>query len=187
VEREQSSEKALIEAACQGDEEAFLAIFDAHQTSLYRFAIRLGGTGGEAEEIVQDVFLSLIRRPDGFDPDRGTLRQYLLGVVRHQTWKRLRRPRAAAWVGLPEVADPAGTPESYARRGEIRDRVAAAIRRLPPLQREVIVLAHFEQIPLADIAAMLEIESGAVKSRLQRARAALRVMLEPLQAEKLTE
>ncbi|SPE36688.1 Transcriptional regulator, Fis family (fragment) [Candidatus Sulfopaludibacter sp. SbA3] len=66
------------------------------------------------------------------------------------------------------------SPESETLRTEFEHAVARAVRRLPPAQQEVLILAQYEQLPLAEIAELLEIELGAVKSRLQRARASLK-------------
>jgi RNA polymerase sigma-70 factor (ECF subfamily) len=75
------------------------------------------------------------------------------------------------------VPDPAGSPEYEARRLELHDAVARAVGHLPHNQREVLILSHYEQLAPAEIAAILDIEVTAVKSRLQRARAALREAL----------
>jgi RNA polymerase sigma-70 factor (ECF subfamily) len=74
-------------------------------------------------------------------------------------------------------ATPARSPESEILRNEMEDTVARAVMELPDIQREVLVLAHYEQMPLAEIAQVLGLELGAVKSRLQRARASLKEML----------
>lgn len=180
MDHERLRDRALIEAAHRGDEQAFLSIFDAHQASLYRFALRLGAPQPLAEEIVQEAFLSLLRRQNSYQAARGALRHYLLGAVRNLVWKQLRKRSESAFEECAEQVAPANTPESLASQRQVRDAVAQAVGMLPAQQREVILLAHYEQMPVADIAALLGIEPGAVKSRLQRARAALREMLEPL-------
>jgi RNA polymerase sigma-70 factor, ECF subfamily len=101
---------------------------------------------------------------------RTPIRTYLFGIVRNQSLKRLRRYDLGA---TPEVADHR-TPESEAVRGEVAIAVAKAIADLPETQREVLLLAHYEQLSLAEIAEIRELEIPAVKSRLQRARAPLR-------------
>ena len=77
---------------------------------------------------------------------------------------------------MPEARD-LRTPESEALRAEAADVIAAAVAALPETQREVLLLAHYEQLPLAEIAEITQLEITAVKSRLQRARAALRESL----------
>ena len=106
---------------------------------------------------------------------RTSLRTYLFGVVRNQSLKRCRR-------GVPfpcEAAEPRaeGSPESRVLHTELECVVARAVMQLPETQREVLILAHYEQMPLAEIARRMAIDLGAVKSRLQRARAALKETL----------
>jgi RNA polymerase sigma-70 factor, ECF subfamily len=153
-------------------EAAFLQLFDEHHAALFRFAFRLTGSVADAEDIVQECFLGLMRPSCSYDPNRAPLRTYLFGVVRNQSLKVLRR------TALPD-REPAHhpSPESELLRAELSQVVASAVTRLPDTQREVLILAHYEQMPLAEIAQILELELGAVKSRLQRARAGLKETL----------
>ncbi len=163
----------LLRDARQGKEAAFLRLFDDHHLPLFRYAWRLTGSMADAEDIVQECFLGLLRPECNFDPARTAVRTYLFGAVRNQALKRLRR-RAEGEV--PETADHR-TPEAALLEGEIAGAVARAIAQLPESQREVLLLAHYEQMSLAEIAEITELEVTAVKSRLQRARADLREKL----------
>jgi RNA polymerase sigma-70 factor (ECF subfamily) len=165
----------LVKAARQGGEAAFLELFDAHHAPLFRFAWRLTGSVADAEDIVQDCFLALLRPGSGYVAGRGALRTYLLGAVRNQALKRMRARGASGQPG----ADPVDyrSPETEALRAETEDVVGRAVRELPETQREVLILAHYEQLPLAEIAEVMGLDLGAVKSRLQRARASLRESL----------
>jgi RNA polymerase sigma-70 factor (ECF subfamily) len=141
---------------------AVLRYFDEHHGPLFRFAWRLTGSVADAEDIVQECFLALLRPGCAFDPSRTALRTYLFGAVRNQALKRL--PRSV----VPSDAQAPPTPERECYAGELKQVVAHAIGQLPEGQREVLLL---------EIAEILEIELGAVKSRLQRARASLKEML----------
>jgi RNA polymerase sigma-70 factor (ECF subfamily) len=152
-------------------ETAVLRYFDEHHGPLFRFAWRITGSVADAEDIVQECFLALLRPDCAFDPSRAELRTYLFGAVRNQALKRLQRSGAAL-----DAEDPP-TPERECYAAELKQAVGQAIGQLPLGQREVLALAHYEQMPLAEIAGILQIELGAVKSRLQRARAALRERL----------
>ena len=163
----------LILDARRGKEAAFLRLFDEHYLPLFRFAWRLTRSIADAEDIVQECFLALLRPNCGFDPARTTIRTYLLGAVRSQSLKRLRRRQQGV---APEPKDHR-TPETEALRGEMAEAVAGAIAELPETQREVLLLAHYEQLSLAEIAEITQLEVTAVKSRLQRARATLRETL----------
>lgn len=154
----------------------FETAFDAHRDAVYRFAWRMSGPA-VAEDVTQEVFLSLLTQPDRFDPARGTLRAFLLGVARNVMLKRWRDEHR--WESLDEEDPLAAAPLETDGR-EIADLVAAAVRSLPPLQREVVILAEYEECSLDEIARAVDAEIGTVKSRLHRARARLRRMLAPI-------
>ncbi len=160
----------LLRAARRGNEAAFLQLFDDHHPPLFRFAWRLSGSTADAEDIVQECFLALLRPECSFDPGRTALRTYLFGAVRNQWLKRARRREQGEAPELPDLR----TPETEALRGELAGAVVQAIAELPETQREVLLLAHYEQLSLAEIAEITQVEVTAVKSRLQRARATLR-------------
>ena len=129
----------------RGKEVAFLRLFDDHHLPLFRFAWRLTGSMADAEDIVQECFLALLRPDCGFDPARTALRTYLFGAVRNQSLKRLRRREQGV---APESTDH-DTPETEALRGEIVEAVAGAIGALPETQREVLMMALYELFSLS--------------------------------------
>jgi RNA polymerase sigma-70 factor, ECF subfamily len=165
----------LFQAARKGREAAFLQLFDEHHLPLFRFAYRLTGSVSDAEDVVQECFLELLRPRCSYDPGRTPMRTYLFGVVRNQALKRRRKSTVPAGNEREPRAD--GSPESQVLHTELEEVVARAVMELPDTQREVLILAHFEQMPLAEIARALDLDVGAVKSRLQRARAALKETL----------
>ena len=142
---------------------------------LFRFAYRMTGSVADAEDIVQECFLELLRPGCSYDPKRGPLRTYLFGVVRNQSLRRLTK-RESQIEGDSHVWN-GRSPESSLLRNEVESAVAHAVTQLPEGQREALILAHYEQMPLAEIAKVMEIEVTAVKSRLQRARAQLKETL----------
>lgn len=129
-----------------------------------------------AEDVAQDVFLSLLRQPDRFDPGRGRLRSFLLGITRNLVLKRWRDENQweeladEKFLAAPIAAEP----------NEIANIVAEAVKALPLLQREALILAEYEELSLEEIARAVDSEIGTVKSRLHRARENLRRMLAPL-------
>ena len=165
----------LVKAARKGRDSALLQLFDEHHLPLFRFAYRLTGSVADAEDIVQECFLTLLRPECSYDPGRTSVKTYLFGVVRNQSLKRRRRDDSAGEEG-PDAKDHR-SPESEALRTELADVVARAVMRLPETQREVLILAHYEQMPLAEIARVMALDLGAVKSRLQRARVSLKETL----------
>jgi len=156
----------------------FESIFREHKDAVYRFAWRMTGSPEAAEDIAQDVFVSLLQRPDAFDKARGPLRSFLLGAARNLSLKRWRGERR--WEELEDeqfVAQPVDV-----AAGEVAAIVGRAIHSLPALQREVLILSQYEELSLEEIARVVQSEVGTVKSRLHRARENLRRTLAPLKS-----
>ncbi len=167
-------ESRLWMAASSGDRSAFASLFDLHAPALYRFALRLLGPGPDAEDAVQTVLLSVLEH-NHYDPDRGPLRTYLFGAIRNQARKLRRVPMEEP---AEEMASTEPVPEQRIAIEQATQAVSGAIARLPWAQREVRLLAHYEELPLKEIAEVLELELAAVKSRLHRARDFLRAQLQ---------
>jgi RNA polymerase sigma-70 factor, ECF subfamily len=155
----------------------FRAVFEQNKDAVYRFAWRMCGSPAVAEDIAQDVFLTLLRQPGRFDPARGALRSFLLAVARNLALKRWRDEHR--W---DELEDEFATPAIDLESQETADAVSAAVASLPPLQREVLILAQYEELSLEEIARAVDAEVGTIKSRLHRARENLRRMLAPLRS-----
>jgi RNA polymerase sigma-70 factor (ECF subfamily) len=165
----------LLTAAREGDEAAFLQLFHQHRLPLFRFAYRMTRSVADGEDIVQECFLELLRPGCSYDPAMTPLRTYLFGVVRRQSLQRLaKRARHSEREG-PTLHGP--SPERQLLRMELEDAVVRAVTALPDEMREVLILAHYEQMAIAEIARVIGVESTTVKSRLQRARAELRETL----------
>lgn len=154
----------------------FRDTFQAHKDVLFRFAYRMTGSMETAEDVVQDCFMTLWRKPEAYRRDLGALRSFLLGIARNLILKRWRDERRRE--ALDEDALISAPLDVLEReRGEA---VAKAVAQLPLFQREVLVLAEYEEMPLEQIAHATGAGLAAVKSRLHRARQNLRRMLAPL-------
>jgi len=160
----------------------FQRIFDEHKDAVYRFAWRMTSSAAVAEDIAQDVFVTLLRQPNRFDPSRGTMRAFLLGIARNVALKQWRDEKR--WEELDEefVAQPISL--DRIERNDIAETVGKAVRSLPPLQREVLILAEYEDLSLEEIARSVDAEVGTVKSRLHRARENLKLLLAPFRSVK---
>jgi RNA polymerase sigma-70 factor (ECF subfamily) len=161
--------------------EEFREAFSAHKDAVYRFAWRLTNSPETAEDVAQEVFLALLRRPVAFDPARGELRGFLFGAARNQVRKRWRD--ASRWAELDDDAFVAPVLAAL----EVSAAVETAIGALPPLQREVLVLSEYEELSLEEIARAVDAEVGTVKSRLFRARENLRRALVHIRQAPLRE
>ena len=185
---DQERDDVLLRLAAKGDEEAFTFLYRRHQAALYRFALRMTGNAWAAEEIVQDVFMTLMRDPRKYDSNRGTLGGFLYGVARNRVMKHLERlPREIPLEeknedgsGAGIVLQDAATPAFWAERRERMDRVRAAVLELPVEFREVVVLCELEEMSYEEAAQAVGCPIGTIRSRLHRGRALLMARLEIL-------
>jgi RNA polymerase sigma-70 factor, ECF subfamily len=175
-------EAELLVKASRGDEAAFLLLYERHRTPVFRFACRLLGSAPLAEDVTHDCFLSVMRKPDLFQPALASLRTYLCAAARNLAYKQLKRRGIETMVDeAPEPPPTGATPEPLQRviDGEIAEHVREAVAVLPPLQREAVILFEYHDMSLADVAFIAKTDVGTIKSRLHRARQRLRRALAP--------
>jgi RNA polymerase sigma-70 factor (ECF subfamily) len=184
----QERDEVLLQRSAAGDEDCFTQLYRRHQAALFRFALRMTGNAWAAEEIVQDVFMTLVRDPRKYDSGRGTVGAFLYGVARNRIMKHLERaPRDLqlpengedGYAVLPQTID-MRTPAYSAELGERRERVRAAVLELPAEFREAVVLCLLEELSYEDASRMLDCPIGTIRSRLHRGRALLLAKLEIL-------
>lgn len=178
---QQATDERLLQEAANGNTAAFQILYERYRSPIFRFAYRLLGSVEAAEDVAHDCFLGLIKEPGRFDPSRASLRTYLYAAARNQAAKRYqsfgRETALEELLEEPQSADRQG-PMAQVLDGELASAVERAIASLPPLQREALVLFEYENLSLAEIAAVVGADSGTVKSRLFRARERLRVRLD---------
>jgi RNA polymerase sigma-70 factor (ECF subfamily) len=168
------SDVDLMKRAAEGDRDAFAALYRRHQSSIYRFARLMTGSSQMAEDVVQDVFLALMRRASAYDAARASLTSYLYGSARHHTRRRLLRDRLFVAVDgraldARELTDAGEVAGALVRACELRE-LRAAILTLPARYREVIVLCDLQDVTYVETAAAVGCAVGTVRSRLHRAR-----------------
>jgi len=175
------TDDVLIKRLAAGDPTALWLIYERHQGVVFRFIYRVAGSRDLAEDLTHDAFVALMLRPQDYDATRASLRTYLCGIVRNleRTQRRRRRPEAElpheAVTQSQSIADPL----SSLMRHELARRVQQAVLELKPLLREVLVLIEYEGFTLAETASVVGTRIGTVKTRLHRARAAMRQALAP--------
>jgi RNA polymerase sigma-70 factor (ECF subfamily) len=162
----------LVRRAEAGDRDAFAAIYLRHRTGVYRFARLMSGSDATADDVTQEVFVTLIRTMRSYEPQRAALLTYLYGIARNVTRNRLRRDRR--FVGLDTAAGAcsplADDPHDAASRAEERGLLRRAILALPSRYREAVILSDVQGLAYAEIARILHVPVGTVRSRLNRGR-----------------
>jgi RNA polymerase sigma-70 factor (ECF subfamily) len=180
------SDSELLRMMLAGDEEAFVLLYRRRQGGIYRFALQMSGSKSIAEDVTQEVFLFLMREGHVFDPAKGALSAFLLGVARNHVLRRLRVEHLLA--PLSEDADDdtpflqASTdmcPLEDLTRAETIESVRKAVLSLPAKYREVVVLCELQEVSYGETAEILDCAIGTVRSRLHRARALLLAKLRP--------
>ena len=185
---EEARDDVLLRRAAKGDEDAFTFLYRRHQAALYRFALRMTGNAWASEEIVQDVFMTLMREPKKYDTMRGPLAAYLYGIARNRVMKHLERlPREVSLDERHENGSRGGvavvnasTPMHWLEQQERREQVRAAVLDLPAEFREAVVLCELEELSYDEAAQLIGCPIGTIRSRLHRGRALLLAKLEML-------
>ena len=157
------------------DPAVFGRVYDEHSRSVYTAAYRVLGNAPQAQDVVQDVFLRLWRRPRTFDAGRGELGPYLRMMARSRALDLWREGQAAGrasdrlkqTVAQDPLRDEADRPSAQAMRHEQGATVRAAVRRLPDAQREAVVLAYWGGLTADEIARRIEVPLGTAKSRIR--------------------
>lgn len=176
------SDEELLARLLGGDAAAFETLYERRQSGVYRFALRMSGSTELAEDVVQDVFLELMRDGHQFDAARGTVAGYLFGMAHHRVLRRLQRERS--FVVLTAEADNEddlaearfityADPLVELARAEMSEAVRQAILALPAHYREVVVLCNLQELSYEQAAEALGCPIGTVRSRLNRARGML--------------
>ena len=182
-------DQSLLRRLARGDEQAFHLLYDRYQGKIFRFAWHVSGNQATAEEITQEVFMILIRKPAKYDSAKGQLGGYLFGIARHLIHRRMEQRRSDVPL-IVEIGDSDST--NSAAETVIDDRVdilkdltqrelieslRKAVLSLPLQYREVIVLCDLEQVSQARAAELLQCSPGTVASRMHRARAMLKMKM----------
>jgi RNA polymerase sigma factor (sigma-70 family) len=173
----------LVELVAQRDAGALEALYDRYGRAAYSLARRILTEETLAQDVVQEVFLSLWRDARRFDPGRGTVATYLLSMTHHRAVDVVRREEnLRRWrtsdEGLELAPDPKARVEDEVEASERRAEVRSALAELPAAQREALLLAYFGGYTQREVAALVGVPLGTVKTRMA---ADMRKMKEALQ------
>jgi len=164
------TDASLVGRMGRKEQDALAALYDRHRVLLFTLALRILKSRADAEEVLAEVFQQAWRSAAGFDPARGSVEGWLLGLCRSRA---LERARARGRRGAREE-EPAQPVEIGAEQRERREQVEQLLILLPPDQRGAIELAFYEGYSQAEIAEVLGEPIETVKTRIRQGLSALR-------------
>ena len=183
-----ATDEQLVARLRSGRIAALEQLYDRYSTLVYSVALRILHDQGLAEDITQEVFLRLWRRPRMYDPARGRFVSWLMSVTRNRAIdeqrrraRRLRQEDDDDAIQALQSADRLDDPAAVATLQDERAVVRAAVEQLPPAQRRVIELAYFAGMTQGEIADLTSTPIGTVKTRVRLAMRKLREALDQMQ------
>jgi RNA polymerase sigma-70 factor (ECF subfamily) len=202
-EQEAAQEAAgrLVRRCVAGDPEAWQELVVSQHRRIYAICYRFTGSGTDAEDLTQEVFLKLYRNLASFDVERGSFQTWITTLARNLLVDHFRRTRLerasdsldASFSGdndgarvanrMAELTDPHPSPETHAAGMELRVRIQQALAQLSPELREAVILRDLEDMDYKEIAQVLRIPEGTVKSRISRGRGELARLLHRIEGQ----
>lgn len=184
------SDAEMLQMALAGDEAAFLVLYNCLKGGVFRYAFYMTNSKSAAEEVTQEVFMALLKEGHKYRAKNGDVGAFAFGIARNFVRRIERRERAyqpfpveAAVEGVGEnlISEPEVV-SGQVIRGEVVERVQAAVASLPDHYRQVVVLCDLCELSYADTARRLDCAIGTIRSRLNRAHALLAEKLKSLRS-----
>jgi len=183
TERDLSADRALVERHLDGDPQAFPEIVAAHERRVYAVAYRMCGNSEDARDVSQEVFISAFRALPRFRVDAPLSVWFYRSTVNASiNLLRKRRPSSSLDEAQADVPDDHRSPDDLALAASLGEAVREAIEELPDEYRAAVILRDLEDLDYAEIADVLEVPIGTVRSRIHRGRALLAKRLSPYRA-----
>lgn len=191
----------LVRLCMAGDQQAWQQLVVSQHRRIYSICYRFTGSSGDAEDLTQDVFLKVYRNLASFDVEKGSFQTWITTLARNllvDHFRRTRMDRASesldATLGdgedgatrgsrMPELIDRGRSPEAHASGMELRARIQQALAQLSPELREAVVFRDLEEMDYKEIAQVLRIPEGTVKSRISRGRGELARLLQRIEGQ----
>jgi RNA polymerase sigma-70 factor (ECF subfamily) len=170
-----ATDEALLVRVASGDRDAMSVLFRRRQQAVYRFALHLTGSPAVADDVTQDVFVTVIREAGRFEAGRATVIAWLCGIARNFVRRRFAEPDIDPLDAEDTDAGPAVTPDPLGdlTQAEMLAALNRAVLSLPLRYREAVVLCDLQEMPYVEAAGALGCAVGTVRSRLHRGRALL--------------
>lgn len=167
------TDDALMAAAAGGDRDAFATLYHRRRPDVYRFALHMTGSASAADDVVQDVFMTVIHEARRYVPGRATVVAWMLGIARNHARRRLAERSHEPLERAGTQAAPGVDPDLSLAGAQDVERLRCALRALPVAYREAIVLCDLQELSYEDAAAAAGCAIGTIRSRLHRGRAQL--------------
>jgi RNA polymerase sigma-70 factor (ECF subfamily) len=173
---EAGDEMRLVARVRAGDQQALAELYDRYSKVVYSVALRVLQDTGAAEDILQDIFLQLWRKPDAFDSSRGSLAAWLAVIARHRSIDRLRKRRPE--TDLEDCVIASGTDlRDETERSLMIERVRVVMNEMGPDQRIAMEMAFFQGLTHTEIAEKTGEPLGTIKTRIRSGLQQLRARL----------
>ena len=169
---------AAVVRVASGDRQALADLYARYRVPLFHYALHLTADHGLAEEVLQDVFVAVWQGAHRFE-HRSRVQAWLFGITRRRAWKARRReePETLDIEEAETLASPDPNPEQAILARATYEELTAAIGQLQPLHREVLLLSYVHELTYQEIAEILRVPIGTVKSRISNARRAARALV----------
>jgi RNA polymerase sigma-70 factor (ECF subfamily) len=194
---------AILAARCvAGDGEAWEELARTQHRRIYGICYRFIGSASEAEDLTQDVFIKVFRNIESFDPAKGGFNTWLTTLTRNMLVDNYRRARmdrvtdslnesvsgeedgaGSGTTKMDRLADPGRNQEQVVSGMELRAQIQQALKQVSPELREAVILRDLEDMDYKDIAEVLGVPQGTVKSRISRGRSELAKLLKRIEGQ----
>jgi RNA polymerase sigma-70 factor (ECF subfamily) len=188
----------LVRQCMAGDAQAWQQLVASQHRRIYAICYRFTGSGSDAEDLTQEVFLKLYKNLTSFDTQKGSFQTWITTLARNLLVDHFRRTRLdrasdsldASFDGEPDgptmadrLADPRPSQEHHVASLQLKASVQSALKQLSPELREAVILRDLEDMDYKEIAQVLRIPEGTVKSRISRGRGELAKLLQRIQGQ----
>jgi len=172
------SDEMLIQSIVKRDKYAMKVLFERHNVQVYRFVVRLTGEASLAEDIVSEVFLTAWCQADAFK-SRSRVSTWLLAIARNKAYAARRRLPAAQLNGdiAATIVDPGNDPETAMLRSNRSTMMGKCLAELSPAHREIVDLVYYHEKSVKEVAHIVGIPEGTVKTRMFYARRRMKELL----------
>jgi len=172
-----TNEISIIKAVLEGDVESFRELVQRYEKPVVRMIKNLIDDHHICEDIAQDVFFTVYRKINSYDPARSNFSTWLFTIARNKSLNVMKKKRPSLISSLSENSDSFAPTDTLIQQ-EFFDRLDKALQNLPAKQKTAFVLAEFERLPYEQIAQIEGVRIGTIKSRINRAKKKLRSALE---------